>query len=196
MKEIDNDQIAWDAFENPAELYRLWKEDGNLLAGQFLANKYHWGDEKNGIFINPVTAREIYEEIGESYEDWDEQTTRDLPIQKTKFYIWGEEEELEPLNILWMQLGNYRIVGDEEIMSGYPVGMIMNLLVGSPWYEGFVDCLEAVLPTKLSFKAQLEKPDALLYALREAFPNLRIVEEKQLKTDGRGMKGPIGDLRL
>ena len=69
MKEIDNDQIAWDAFENPAELYRLWKEKENLLAGQFLANKYHWGDEKNGIFINPEKAREIYEEIGESYED-------------------------------------------------------------------------------------------------------------------------------
>ena len=196
MKEIDNDQIAWDAFENPAELYRLWKEEENLLAGQFLANKYHWGDEKNGIFINPEKAREIYEEIGEVYEEWDEQTTRDNALQKTKFYIWGEEDELEPINILWMQLGNYRIVEDEEIMCGYPVGMIMNLLVGSPWYEGFVDCLEVVLPTKLSFKAQLEKPDTLLYAFREAFPNLRIVEERQLKTDGRGMKGPIGNLSL
>lgn len=39
MKEIDIDQIAWDAFENPAELYRIWKEEENLLAGQFLANK-------------------------------------------------------------------------------------------------------------------------------------------------------------
>ena len=46
MKERDNDQIAWDAFENPAELHRLWKEEENLLAAQFIANKYHWGDEK------------------------------------------------------------------------------------------------------------------------------------------------------
>ena len=195
MKEKDNDQIAWDAFENTNELYRLWKEEGNLLAGQFLANKYHWGDEKNGIFINPHTAREIYEEIGESYEDWDKHTARDLPIQKTKFYIWGEEDELEPIKILWMQLGKYRIVEDEEIMTGYPVGMIMNILVGSPWYEGFIDCLEVVLPTKLSFKAKLENPEALLYAFKEAFPNLRIIEEKDLKIDGRGMKRRIGKLK-
>ena len=181
MKEKDNDQIAWDAFENTNELYRLWKEEGNLLAGQFLANKYHWGDEKNGIFINPYKAREIYEEIGESYEDWDEQTTKNYELKKTKFYIWGEEDELEPIKILWMQLGKYQIVEDEEIMTGYPVDMIMNILVGSPWYEGFIDCLEVVLPTKLSFKAKLEKPDALLYAFKEAFPNLRIVEEKDLK---------------
>ena len=196
MKEIDNDQIAWDAFENPAELYRLWKEEANLLAGQFLANKYHWGDEKNGIFINPDKAREIYEEIGESYEDWDEQTTHDHTLQKTKFYIWGEEDELEAINILWMQLKDFWINGDEERIPGFPVGVLMNLLVGSPWYEGIIECLEVVLPTKLSFRAQLEKPEALLYAFREAFPNLRIVEEKDLKIDGRGMKGPIGKLKL
>ena len=196
MKEIDNDQIAWDAFENPAELYRLWKEEENLLAAQFLANKYHWGDESNGIFINPDKAREIYEEIGESYEDWDEQTTKDYDLKKTKFYIWGEEDELEPINILWMQLKDFWIDGDEERIPGFPVGVLMNLLIGSPWYEGIVDCLEEVLPTKLSFRAQLEKPEALLYAFREAFPNLRIIEEKDLKTDGRGMKGPICDLRL
>lgn len=195
MKEIDNHQIAWDAFENPAELYRLWKEKENLLAGQFLANKYHWGDEKNGIFINPEKAREIYEEIGESYEDWDEQTSRDYTLQKTKFYIWGEEDELEPINILWMQLKDFWIDGDEERIPGFPVGVLMNVLIGSPWYEGIVECLEEVLPTKLSFRAQLEKPEALLYAFREAFPNLRIVEERQLKTDGRGMKGPIGELK-
>lgn len=195
MKEIDNHQIAWDAFENPAELYRLWKEKENLLAGQFLANKYHWGDEKNGIFINPEKAREIYEEIGESYEDWDEQTSRDYTLQKTKFYIWGEEGELEPINILWMQLKDFWIDGDEERIPGFPVGVLMNVLIGSPWYEGIVECLEEVLPTKLSFRAQLEKPEALLYAFREAFPNLRIVEERQLKTDGRGMKGPIGELK-
>ena len=192
MKERDNDQIAWDAFENPSELYKLWKEEGNLLAGQFLANKYHWGDEKNGIFINPDKAREIYEEIGESYEDWDEQTTKDYDLKKTKFYIWGEEDELEPINFLWMQLKDFWINGDEERIPGFPVGVLMNLLIGSPWYEGIVECLEEVLPTKLSFRAQLEKPEALLYAFREAFPNLRIVEEKDIQKYKKGRKRPLG----
>ena len=195
MKEIDNDQIAWDASWNPNELYRLWKEEENLLAGLFLANKYHWGDEANGIFINPDKAREIYEEIGESYEEWDEQTTCDHTLQKTKFYIWGKEDELEPIYILWMQLKDFWINGDEEGIPGFPVGVLMNLLVGSPWYEGIVNCLEEVLPTKLSFEAKLENPAALLYAFKEAFPNLRIVEEKDLKIDGRGMKRRIRDLR-
>ena len=178
MKEIDNDQIAWDAFDDPAELYRLWKEEENLLAGLFLANKYHWGDEANGIFIDRDKAMEIYETIGESYEDWDELTERDLPLQKTKFYIWGEEKELEVITKLWTALKDFWIVGDEEIMSGLPVGMMINLLVGSPWYEGIVGPIEVILPTKFSFNAYLENPEALDYALKEAFPNLRIKSEK------------------
>ena len=178
MKEIDNDQIAWDAFDDPAELYRLWKEEENLLAGLFLANKYHWGDEANGIFIDRDKAMEIYEEIGESYEDWNELTERDLPLQKTKFYIWGEEKELEVIMKLWTELKDFWIVGDEEIMSGLPVGMMINLLVGSPWYEGIVGHIDVILPTKLSFNAYLENPEALDYALKEAFPNLRIKSEK------------------
>lgn len=64
IKQIEVDK-AWDAFENPSELYRLWKEEGNPLAGRFLANKYHWGDEGNGVFLDPDKARKIYEDIGE-----------------------------------------------------------------------------------------------------------------------------------
>ena len=196
MKEIDNDQIAWDAFENPDELYRLWKEEENLLAGQFLANKYHWGDEKNGIFINPDKAREIYEEIGESYEDWDEQTTRDYELKKIRFIIQGKNEELETIQKIYSDLESKFQIEDEKEGKGIPSGILISWLVGSPYYEGIVRPFKNISPGFIAVEVEMENPQALLYAFREAFPNLRIIEEKDLKIDGRGMKGHIGEFGL
>ena len=181
MKEIDNDQIAWDAFENPAELYRLWKEEENLLAGQFLANKYHWGDEKNGIFINPDKAREIYEAIGESYEDWDEQTTRDYELKKIVFIIHGNNEELDSIQKIYSELDSKFQIEDENEGKGIPSGILISLLVGSPYYEGIVRPFKHIPQGLLIVEAEMENPKALLYAFREAFPNLRIVEDKDIK---------------
>ena len=196
MKEKDNDQKAWDAFWNPDELYRLCKEEENLLAGQFLANKYHWGDEKNGIFINPDKAREIYEEIGESYEDWDEQTTKDYELKKIRFIIHGKSEELELILNIYSDLESKFQIEDDNKEKGIPSGILISLLVGSPYYEGIVRPFKHIPPDFIVVEAEMENPDALLFAFREDFPNLRIVEESQLKTDGRGMQSPIGDFVL
>ena len=178
MKEIDKDQIAWDAFENPPELYRLWKEEENLLAGQFLANKYHWGDEKNGIFINPEKAREIYEEIGESYEDWDEQSSKDYELKKVKFLIHGKGEELELIQKIYSDLEGKFKIEDENDEIGIPSGILIQLLVGSPYYEGIVRPFKYIHPGIIEVEAEMENPQALFFAFREAFPNLHIIEEK------------------
>ena len=196
MKEIDNDQIAWDASWNPNELYRLWKEEENLLAGLFLANKYHWGDEANGIFINPDKAREIYEEIGESYEEWDEQTAKDYELKKIVFLIHGNNVELESIQNIYSDLESKFQIEDENGEKGIPSGILISLLVGSPYYEGIVRPFKHIPQGLILVEAEMENPQSLLYAFREAFPNLHIIEEKDFKTDGKGMNGHIGDLRL
>ena len=170
---IDEDQKAQDAFDNPAVLYRLWKEEGNLLAGQFLGNKHHWGDEENGIFINPNKAREIYEEIGEAYEEWENEP--DEPDPKTRDYvITGSSIELEGVKLLIETLTEQFGMPGNEFGLYVPVGVLMKVMVGSPYYEGNILYTETESPEKLVIRAELENPHALLYAFREAFPNLKI----------------------
>ena len=172
LEQIEMDK-AQDAFDNPAELYRLWKEEGNLLAAQFLGNKHHGGDEENGIFINPDKAREIYEEIGEAYETWENEPEE--PDPKTVDYvIAGSSVELEGVKLLIDKLTERFGMPGNEFGLYVPVGVLMKVMVGSPYYEGNILYLESESPEKLVVTAELEKPHALLYAFREAFPNLKI----------------------
>ena len=172
-EEIDEDQIAQDAFDNPAELYRLWKEEGNLLAAQFLGNKHHWGDEENGIFINPDKAREIYEEIGEAYETWENEP--EAPDPKTRDYvITGSSEEQACVKLLIDKLSELYGLPENESEICVPVGALIKFLVGSPYYKGIILSVKSESPEKLVVTAELENPHALLYAFREAFLNLKI----------------------
>ncbi|MCH5234590.1 MAG: WG repeat-containing protein [Muribaculaceae bacterium] len=166
---------AMDAFENPAELYRLWKEEGNILAGLFFANKHHWGDEANGIFINPKQAREIYEEIGEDFETWKKEEGENP--NTVEYIIEGTKEELKAFKVLFDTLNSK--FGTPDLFDGVyiPLGVFMKTLVGSPYYEGNVLTLEEEKPNKLILTAELDKPFALFYALREAFDNLKISSE-------------------
>ena len=70
-KELSSDtgELLYAVIFEPEKLWKLWKEGGNLEAARYLAMKYLQGDEGNGIFRNPDKAREIYEEIGVSYEE-------------------------------------------------------------------------------------------------------------------------------
>lgn len=172
-EEIDEDKIAQDAFDNPAELYRLWKEEGNLLAGQFLGNKHHWGDEANGIFINPDRARKIYEEIGEDYETW-ENEQEELETKTRDYVIAGSSVELEGVKLLIDTLTEQFGMPGNEFGLYVPVGILIRVLVGSPYYEGIILDMKSESPEKLVIKAELEKPYALLFAFLEAFPNLKI----------------------
>ena len=185
LEQIEIDK-AWDAFENPAELYKLLKEEGNPLAGRFLANKYHWGDEKNGIFIDPEKAKEIYKEIGEDFESWEKEEEEDP--NTVEYIIEGTEEGLKAVKVLFDTLNSK--YGTPDLFNGVyiPLGIFMQTLVGSSYYQGNIMTLEEENPHKLILTAELDKPLALLYALRKAFPNLKISSDKEKeksKTEGR-----------
>lgn len=179
IKQIEID-MAWDAFENPDELYRLWKEEGNPLAGRFLANKYHLGDEANGIFINPDKARGICENIGEPYDKWEKEPENDEP-QNAEYIIEGAEEELQAVKNIYDTLNSK--YGTPDLFSGVyiPVGAFMKTLVGSRYYDGNILTLEEENNNRLVLSVELEKPYAFLYALRKAFKNLHITSEFEKK---------------
>ena len=180
LEQIEIDK-AWDAFENPAELYKLLKEEGNLLAGRFLANKYHLGDEVNGIFINPEKAKEIYKEIGEDFEFWEKEEEEDP--NTVEYIIEGTEEGLKAVKVLFDTLNSK--YGTPDLFAGVyiPLGVFMQTLVGSPYYEGNVLTLEEANANKLILTAELDKPFALLYALHEAFGNLKFSSEIENRQD-------------
>ena len=181
FKQIEIDK-AWDAFENPIELNRLLKEEDNLLAGRFLANKYQWGDEANGIFVNPGKAKEIYKEIGEDFESREKEPEEEDP-QSVEYIIEGTEEELKAVKVLFDTLNTQ--YGTPDLFDGVyiPLGVFMQILVGSPYYEGNILTLEEESSNKIILTAELDKPFALLYALREAFDNLKISSEIEKRPD-------------
>ena len=177
---------AMDTFENPAELHRLWKKEDNILAGLFLANKHQWGDEKNGIFINPEKAKEIYEEIGDNFKTWEKEEEEDPHF--VEYIIQGTEEDLKSVKTLFDKLNSK--YGTSDLFDGVyiPMSFFMQTLVGSSYYQGNIMNLVEENPHKLILTAELDKPLALLYALRKAFPNIKISSDKEKeksKTEGR-----------
>lgn len=178
----DEAGTAWAACDNPEELLRLWQEEENLHAAQFLANKYHWVDEEHGIFVDPQKAMAIYEEIGESFEDWDEQEEDDA-MKTATFTARGDREELEVIRALYRRLDTDFHLEDEEGRNGIPVGMFIRMLVGSPYYEGIVYPPVATHSAEMHFDAQMKNPHALLCALRQGIPNLEFEMEVHETSD-------------
>lgn len=93
---------------------------------------------------------------------------------KNTFIIEGPEEELKAIRILFDILDSRFGIHDDVDGDCIPLGVFMQTLAGSPDYQGNIVSLEEENPNKLILTAELDKPSALLYALREAFGNLRI----------------------
>ena len=96
-------------------------------------------------------------------------------LAKTRDYvIAGSSVELEGVKLLIDNLTERFGMPGNEFGLYVPVGVLMKVMVGSPYYEGNILYMESESPEKLVVTAELEKPHALLYAFREAFPNLKI----------------------
>ena len=110
--------------------------------------------------------------------------------------IHGNNEELDSIQKIYSDLDSKFQIEDENEEKGIPSGILIRLLAGSPYYEGIVRPFKPISQGLILVEAEMENPQALLYAFRVAFPNLRIIEEKDFKTDGRGMKESIGEIGL
>ena len=163
--------LAWAAIFEPEKLWKLWKEERNLNAALYLAKKYHYGDEGNGIFRNPDKAREIYEEIGELYEGYQEEGKE--PLKEARLNIRGKSEEIERLKSLLISMKEKYGYPEDKGIS-FKVNYLMEELVRSPYYDGEITGIEEINKEKIKIMIRMEKPEALLYAMREVFTDLKI----------------------
>ena len=155
--------------ENAAVLLDLC-EKGNKYAAWQMGYLFDRGDEEHGIFKNPERAQEFFEMAGEEYEYEPEE---DGP-HEADYYLKGSAQELTAIKVLVEKLA--RQYGDVENECGLyiPLGVLMNVLVGSPYYEGYLQTMNTDNPECVILHAEANRCEPLLYALREAFPYLNI----------------------
>ena len=155
--------------ENPAILLDLC-EKGNKYAARRLGYLYDRGDEERGIFRNPEKAKEYFEMAGEEYEYEPE----DDDPHEADYFLRGSAQELSAVKTLVEKLAQqYGDVGNECGLH-IPLGVLMNVLVGSPYYEGNLLTMNTDSPECIVLHTEANSCEPFLYALREAFPYLSI----------------------
>jgi hypothetical protein len=157
-------------------------EKGNRWAAYALYQKYSWGDEKQGIFINMQKAKEYYDMAGDiSYKyEWDDKEEPGEPNPSTcEYVLTGNATALDGVEKLIRDLcKRFGIPENEEDGLGMyvPQRMLMKVLVGSDteYYRGNVLYLEREAPDRLIITTEADKGEPLLYALRQCFENLTV----------------------
>lgn len=163
----DDEAAFW--IEKPTVLLDLC-EKGNKDAARQLGYLYDRGDEEQGIFKNPEIAQEYFKMAGEEYEYEPEE---DDP-HEADYFLKGSAQELSAVKTLVDELARqYGDVGNECGLY-IPLGVVMNVLVGSPYYEGNLLTMNTNNPECIVLHAEANRCEPLLYALREAFPYLSI----------------------
>ena len=148
--------------DDPLVLQELC-DKGNKTAFQEMGNKYSWGDEKNGIFIDPKKANEYYEKAGDEYEY--EPDEMDFPCE-ADYIIRGSAEELEAVKALVYELTIRYGTPDNELGLYVPMEILMQTLVGSKYYRGNLLSMDTDSPDCLVLRAEANSAEPLLYALR------------------------------
>ena len=168
---------------NIAELQKLC-EQGNRDAARELYEKYYYGDEEHGIFINHKKAKEYYDLAGDAvYGEWDDS---DDPGEEDpwtyEYTLTGNEDTLNGIRKMIDDLCQKYGTPGNELGLYVPQRLLMKLLVGSDteYYRGNVLTMEQPAPDSLIITTEADSGYPLLYALRKCFDNLEItMEEKE-----------------
>ena len=161
--------------QNPAILQELCN-NGSKSAALKLGQMYDKGDEKNGIFRNPVKAREYFKMAGEKYEYEPEEENP----HEADYFLRGSAEELAAVKTLVDELTQKYGDAFNEFGLYIPMNILMKTLVGSRYYDGNLLTMNTDDPECIVLHAEANTMEPLLYALRQAFPNLKI-EMKETK---------------
>lgn len=163
-------------------------DKGNRWAAYALYQKYNWGDEKQGIFINRQKAKGYYDLAGEiPYKDkWDDSDDPGEPNPSTYEYVLtGNTTSLDAVETLIRDLcKRFGIPENEEDGLGLyvPQRALMKVLVGSDteYYRGNILYLNREAPDRLVITSEADRGESLLYALRQCFTDLNIeMKEKE-----------------
>ena len=161
--------------QNPAILQELCN-NGSKSAALKLGQMYDKGDEKNGIFRHPLKAREYFKMAGEKYEYEPEEENP----HEADYSLRGSAEELAAVKTLVDELTQKYGDAFNEFGLYIPMNILMKTLVGSRYYDGNLLSMNTDNPGCIVLHAEANKMEPLLYALRQAFPNLTI-EMKETK---------------
>jgi RNA polymerase sigma factor (sigma-70 family) len=161
--------------QNPAILQELCN-NGSKSAALKLGQMYDKGDEENGIFRNPVKARRYFKLAGKKYEYEPEEENP----HEADYFLRGSAEELAAVKTLVDELTQKYGDAFNEFGLYIPMNILMKTLVGSRYYDGNLLTMNTDDPECIVLHAEANTMEPLLYALRQAFPNLKI-EMKETK---------------
>ena len=157
-------------------------DKGNRWAAYALYQKYYWGDEKQGIFINRQKAKEYYDMAGDIpfKDEWNDSDDPGEPNPGTYEYVLtGNTTSLDAVETLIRDLcKRFGIPENEEDGLGLyvPQRALMKVLVGSDteYYRGNILYLNREAPDRLVITSEADRGEPLLYALRQAYTNLDV----------------------
>ena len=161
--------------QDPAILQELCN-NGSKSAALKLGQMYDKGDEKNGIFRHPLKARRYFKMAGEKYEYEPEEENP----HEADYFLRGSAEELAAVKTLVDELTQKYGDAFNEFGLYIPMNILMKTLVGSRYYDGNLLMMNTDDPECIVLHAEANTMEPLLYALRQAFPNLEI-EMKETK---------------
>lgn len=163
--------------DSPAMLQELC-DKGIKEAAEQLYQKYRYGDEKNGIFIDKKAAKTYYDLAGDAvYEQY---TTEDFPDEEEPkefhYTLTGNNVTLDGVETLINDLCQQFGTPGNECGLFVPQQMLMKMLVGSDseYYRGNVLTVERKASDSLVIITEADNGEPLLYALRQCFENLDI----------------------
>ncbi len=163
-------------------------DKGNRWAAYALYQKFNWGDEKQGIFINRQKAKGYYDMAGDiAFKDeWNDSDDPGEPNPSTYEYVLkGNATSLDAVETLIRDLcKRFGIPENEEDGLGIyvPQRALMKVLVGSDteYYRGNILYLNREAPDRLVITTEADRGEPLLYALRQCFTDLNIeMKEKE-----------------
>lgn len=160
---------------DPAILQELCN-NGSKSAALKLGQMYDKGDEENGIFRHPLKAREYFKLAGKKYEYEPEEEDP----HEADYFLRGSAEELAAVKALVDELTQKYGDAFNEFGLYIPMNILMKTLVGSRYYDGNLLTMNTDDPECIVLHAEANTMEPLLYALRQAFPNLEI-EMKETK---------------
>ena len=166
---------AINPIHDPAILQELCYS-GSKSAALKLGQMYDKGDEKNGIFRHPLKAREYFKMAGEKYEYEPE----DEDPHEADYFLRGSAQELAAVKNLVDELAKKYGDAFNEFGLYIPMNILMKTLVGSRYYDGNLLTMNTDDSECIVLHAEANTMEPLLYALRQAFPNLKI-EMKETK---------------
>ena len=150
--------------------------NGSKSAALKLGQLYDKGDEENGIFRNPVKARRYFKLAGKKYEYEPEEENP----HEADYFLRGSAEELAAVKTLVDELTQKYGDAFNEFGLYIPMNILMKTLVGSRYYDGNLLTMNTDDSECIVLHAEANTMEPLLYALRQAFPNLEI-EMKETK---------------